>query len=148
MRIEQRRAGHDKTGSAKAALLRIVVDERRLDRAQSVGRAKSFDRRDFAPHDVDRKRSARVDWPTVFENGARTASCAVTNLFGTRYIKPITERIEQSCPRLHGHLSLRAIDTQTDADLARADWRAGLSGQRLVNQYSGRCKTTCDRRGN
>ena len=84
MRVEHRRAGDDKTGRAKAALLRIVVDERGLHRAQAIGRAEPFDGRDLAPHHVDRQGRARIDRATIFENGARAARCAITNFLGTR----------------------------------------------------------------
>ena len=73
---EQRLRRHHDAVDAVAALRRLLVEERLLQRMRALGRAQPLDRRDRAARRRPERRVARLDGVAVHEHGARAAVAA------------------------------------------------------------------------
>ena len=91
--------GADLARGAVAALKRVVLDERLLQRMQRSSLRQPLDRRDLSAVLHDRERQAGIDPPTVDQHRAGAALPVVAALLCSGQAETIAERVEQRCPR-------------------------------------------------
>jgi len=82
--LEQGDRGHDLAGSAVAALVAVMLDERGLHGVEIAGVPEALDRGDGVALVHDREREAGVDAAAIHMNGAGSALAVVAALFGSR----------------------------------------------------------------
>jgi hypothetical protein len=116
--------GNDLTGSAIAALERVVFDESALHRMKcAVAPDQPLDRRDLSIAHGERERQAGKHPATVDQHRAGTACTVVATLFRSGEADTFSQRIEQRRPRLDGDVAQSAIDAKpavpTPADRKR-----------------------------
>src|SRR5512143_2322505 len=131
---EERRRGHEKAGSAVAALVAVLLDEGLLDRMELVAFGQAFDR----PHGLsigpDREGHAGVDGFAVEKDGAAAAFAPVANLLGAREVELVAQDVEQGLVGLDFERRLPAVDRQRDR-FAGKDRDLALAGRdRLAEQ--------------
>lgn len=114
-------AGHYESGSAEAALLRVVVPKGSGHCAEIFSGFKTFDGGDFAALGVDGKCCAGIDGAAVDMNGACSASCAVADFFCASEVKMISQGVEKHDARFEFERLRFAVDFQRDGNFARAD---------------------------
>src|SRR5215813_4163930 len=123
MFFEQRRAGHDEAGSAKAALLRVVVPEGLLDRMEIAVLFESFDGPNLLALRLDGQRRAGINRLAVHDHRAGAACGAVADAFGPGDVQIVPQRVEQSDARFDAQLLRGAVYVECDIDIARAEYR-------------------------
>jgi hypothetical protein len=84
--LQQRKGRHQHTGSAKAALDRIMVHERLLEAAQSLPIRQPLDRAHLPAVDFDSEHHARVHGLAIHQDGARPALPCLTAVLGSSLI--------------------------------------------------------------
>src|SRR5450432_3995327 len=93
--VEKSFASDNKAGSAEAALLPIVVDERLLDWMQFVAIHQSLNRSDLLSLRFNRQHCAGVNGLAVNDHGAGTARGAIANTLGAGQFQFVAQRVEQ-----------------------------------------------------
>ncbi len=112
----------DLSRRAVAALERIVIDERLLQRMQCAIRRQSFDGRHVGTVVHDGERETGIDPPPIHQHGARAALAVIASLLGAGKVEMVAQRIEQSRPRRDTKLRVDAVYDQRHRKLL---WRAG-----------------------
>ena len=82
MFLQEGFARHHKTGRAKAALLRVVVDKGGHDGMQFVTVREAFDGHDLVPLRLDGEQVARVDRFAIHDHRASAADPAIAHFLG------------------------------------------------------------------
>ena len=89
-------------------------DKRLLHRMQPIAPRHAFDREDIGAVVTDRQRKARIDPPSVDDDGAGAALAAVAALLGSGQIKALAKKIEQRDARvIELDRSLDAVHSQS-----------------------------------
>lgn len=104
---------------AVAALERIMIDERLLQRLQRSIRREAFDRRDRGTIGHDRKREAGIDAPPIHQDCARAALPVIAALLCASQVEMVPQHVEQGRPGRDPQLSRRAVNRYRDRDSAR-----------------------------
>ena len=102
---------------AVAALERVVVDERLLQRVQLVAARQPFDRRDLRAVVRDRQREAGVHPPAVEQHRARAALAVVAALLGARSGRGARAAGRAGGPRVDDDAARLAVDPHLEARL-------------------------------
>jgi hypothetical protein len=128
---EQPDRGADLAGRAVAALERIVLDERGLNRVQLLAFRQAFDRRHLAANNCDREREARVRAAPIEEHGAGATLAVVAPLLGAGQVEHLAQRVEKCHSWFDDQLAVCAVNGQLDRNGATGDdscgWRCGRS---------------------
>jgi hypothetical protein len=101
---------HDHPGGAIAALQRVMLLERGLDRVQVIARGKTFDCRDLGTVRHDRENGARFDGIAIDIDCARTALRRIAPDMCPGQAEVVAQSMHQQAPRLHGYSVNDAID--------------------------------------
>src|ERR1700733_13798155 len=111
---EQRDRTHDLPRRTKAALKRIVLDERGLHRMQLAAGREAFDRPDRLALRARREREARDHALAAEMHCACSALTAVAAFLRTGQTQPLAQRIEQRRTRIDRERIPRAVDVEHD----------------------------------
>ena len=123
----------DLSRRAVAALERVMVDERLLQRMQRAVRRQAFDRGDLGAVLHDGQRQAGIDAPAVDQHRAGAALAVVAALLGAGQVEVVAQRVEQGRPRRDLELRLDAVDGQRDRNFVRGrDSRLTVRAAALV----------------
>jgi hypothetical protein len=87
-------------GSAIAALVTVVIYERRLQRVQIVWRAEAFNRGDACALVHDRERQAGINASSIRDHRARAALPLIASFFRAGETQMFAQRVEQSRSRI------------------------------------------------
>jgi len=109
--LDQADGADDLSARAKAALERVVLDERALDGMKRPLAGQTLDRRNFVSTLHDGKRKARERAPSVDEHGARAALSMIATFFRPDEPETFAQRIEQRRTRLDVEVVFFAVDT-------------------------------------
>jgi hypothetical protein len=112
--IQQRLGAHDHPGGAVAALRRLLIDKRLLQRSGSVGCAEPLDRRDAAPVQHGERGQARIHGGAIDDDGTRAALAEAATELGAVQPELIAQHVKQRRRRIGLDLMLRVIDRQGD----------------------------------
>jgi len=110
--IEQRLRPHDHAGDAKAALRRLLIDERALEGGWIVECAEALQRRDASPFGYLHGGDARKDRPVVQQDRAGTALAQPASKLGSVEAEIIAQDIEQRRRRIDVDPMLATIDVE------------------------------------
>ena len=109
----------DLSRRAVAALERVVIDERLLQRMQRAIRRQALDGGHFGAVLHDGEREAGIDPPPVHQHGARAALAVIATLLGAGQVEMVAQRIEQGRPRRDPELRLDAVYGQRHRNPSR-----------------------------
>src|SRR5947199_8204710 len=119
--VQKRLAGDHEAGRTEAALLRVVVNERLLDRVQLVALHQALDGRDATTLRFDGEYRAGISRLAVNDDRASAAGGAVTDALRPREVEVVAQGFEQRDARLDFRLHRLAVDGQRDRDFAGAE---------------------------
>ena len=100
--------GAELAGRAVAALERVALDERGLQRVQLVAAGEPLDGRQLRAVVGDGEREARVGTAPVDQDRARAALAVVAALLRAGQLEVLAEEVEQRGADVDGELVLRA----------------------------------------
>src|SRR5581483_1165907 len=120
MAVKKRLGSDHKTGGAEPALGGIVFHEGLLDGMQLAVLHERLHRGNGLSLRLNGQHRASVDGLVVEQHGAGAALAAIANALGSRDIKLIAQRIQQSDTRLNLEAAGLAIDGESDGDFAGA----------------------------
>ena len=106
--------GDDEARRAEAALLGVVVGERRRHRVELAVHVKRLGRLYRLALGFEREHAAGIDRLAVEHHGAGAAGAAIADALAAGDIEVIPKGVEQGDPRLHGRGVRRAIDRQLE----------------------------------
>src|SRR5436853_7038 len=121
MLVEKGFAGDHKTGRAETALLRVVVNERLLNRVQFIALHQAFGGGDGLALRFDGEHRAGISRLAINDDRASAAGGAITNALRAGYIKLIAQGFEQGDARLDCRFHRLAVDRQSDWNFAGAE---------------------------
>src|ERR1700733_4653535 len=114
-------SGHDLAGGTEAALERVLVDKRLLDRMKPAVRGQPLDGSDLPPVCAGGQHHAGVHALTVQQDRAGPALAPVAALLGARQPEMLTQKVEQAGPRVAVEGVPNAVDPKADGDAGRED---------------------------
>ncbi len=124
--------GHDEAGRAEAALLGVVLDERRRHRVELAAVDEALGRLDLLALCLQRQHGAGVDGFAVEHHGAGAAGAAVADALAAGDIEVVAQGVEQRDARLDRGSHVGVVDIERQLDRARPDGRGlDLGGRRL-----------------
>src|ERR1700722_8157581 len=115
--LHQGHAGHDLPGSAVAALIAVMLDERFLKWMQIVRLAEAFDGGDLVAVVHGGEAETTVHPPPVHVNGTRSALAVIAAFLRACQIEAIAKAIQQRRARIDFQAALRTVDGQRYRDL-------------------------------
>ena len=130
LRAQQALGRHDLSRRAVAALERVLVGERLLDRPQLLAAHQALDGRDLVALGLERERQAGVARHAVDQHRAGAALAALAAGLGAGQAEPLAEDVEQRPARLDEQPVAPAVDEERD--LGRLDRVGDLWGCRLA----------------
>ena len=110
--VEHADRGAQLPGRAIAALERVVLDERPLQRVQLAVLGESLDRDHLCAVVRDGERQAGVDAAAIEQHGAGAALAVVAALLGAGEPELLAQHVEQGTARIHGERQRLAVDQQ------------------------------------
>src|SRR5579875_3254752 len=126
--------GHDKAGRAEAALLGVVLDERRRHRIEFAAVDEALGGLDLLALGLQRQQGAGVDRFAVYHHCASTACTAITDALTAGDIEVIAQGVEQRDAWLNIGSHGRAIDIECELDRLRPDGLGRALGRRLFGK--------------
>ena len=115
--IEQRLGREDDAAQAEAALRRLLVDERLLDRMRTLGRAEPFERGDLGAGYGLHRRHARPDRLAVHDHGAGAALAEPAAELRAAQRQIVAEHVEERRRRVGIERVTAAVDAKCDQAL-------------------------------
>ena len=119
-------------GRAVAALERVVLDERLLQRMQLVVVREPLDGRHLGAIVRDREREACVRPAPVDQHGAGAALAVIAALLRAREAQVLAQQVEQRRARVDEQAALDAVDHERER---RAHGRIGGGGRSHGSEY-------------
>jgi hypothetical protein len=114
-------SGHDLAGGTEAALERVLIDKRLLNRMKSAVRSQPLDGGDLPPVCAGGQHHAGIHAYTVQKDRARPALAPVAALLGAREPQMLTQKVEQACPRVAVEGVPNPVDPKTDGHAGTKD---------------------------
>src|SRR5262245_10951181 len=104
---------------AVAALERIMVDERLLQRMQRALGRETLNCGDLRTVVHDGKRQARIDAPPVNEHGTGAALALIAAFFRPGQVQMLAQQVKERCAGIEHEVMMRPIDAQAHRDCLR-----------------------------
>ena len=111
---EERYRGHQHAGCAEAALQRVALPERFLDRMQRTVACQPFHGADLGAIGTGGQHLARFHGQAVHQDRARAAVAGVAADVGAREAGLVADEVHQEEPRLHVERIVRSVDGGLD----------------------------------
>src|SRR5262249_23250957 len=120
---------------AVAALERIMVDERLLQRMPRALCRDALDRGCLRSVVHDGKRQARIGAPPVDEHGAGAALALIAAFFRPRQVQMLAQQVKERCAGIEHEGMMRPIDDQAHRDCLRRRQTSGRHPQLLLMNF-------------
>src|SRR5690606_25198220 len=111
---EERVRGGQHAGRAEAALQRMVLAKRRLQRAQILAVRKAFDRGDLRALGLGREHEAGAHGRAVDDDGACAAHAVLAGYVRTRAPQVMTQAVGKRSAHRHLRSNVRAVQLEPD----------------------------------
>ena len=121
--VEHRDRRADLPRRAVAALVAVMLDERRLHRVQVVGRAQALDGGDLVALVHDREREAGGDPPAIHDHGAGAALALIAALLAAGQMQVLAQCVEQGGARIELELPACPVYVEGHVHGLRRRWR-------------------------
>src|SRR5262249_38507198 len=131
---------------AVAALERIMVDERLLQRMQRALGRETLNRGYLRTVVHDGKRQARIDAPPVNEHGAGAALALIAAFFRPRQVQMLAQQVKERCAGIEHEGMMRPIDGQAYRDCLRRRQTGGRHPQLLLIELTSKPQPWWQRR--
>src|SRR5262245_7908901 len=111
---------HEEAGGAEAALERVVLPERLLNRVERFSAGEPFDRRHLRPVSLSGEEQARADRLAVEHHRARATDAVLAAEMGAGEAEVLPQEVGERPPRFDLALARLAVDGDPDRPLGHA----------------------------